>query len=422
MSFAKPTSLGIIACPGGEVIAEEIVAHLKTIYQRHFNKKVRFISKLYGMSQEETFRALNKADDLLSHRVSEIGSSDSYRRPSFKIPCRFTLFANGEIKTDIEQSIRGMDIFIVQDVANEQPVLLGDERKTLSVNDHLLNLFTAVDSVTQAGARQVTLVLPTYPYGRQHKRNSREGLAASMLGRMYENMGVSRIITLDIHSREIVHCFTSLSLENLHASYQILRTVLTFQDLVNEDVVVVCPDTGAIARNKFIASSLKKPLALLYKERDYSHASKSALDTNITRARLLGDVKGKTVLMADDMLGTGGTILNAMRIIREMGAKKIICAVSLPFFSGDAVEHFETAYQEGLFDYVVGTNAVYLPRKILEKPWYKSANVSNLFARAISRVHHNRSISPLLDNSRMIQNMLAKQSRIITPSLFPEED
>jgi ribose-phosphate pyrophosphokinase len=120
------------------------------------------------------------------------------------------------------------------------------------------------------------------------------------------------------------------------------------------------------------------------------------------------------------MLGTGGTLIKAMKLIKEMGARKIICSVSLPLFSGDAVTHFDAAHEAGWFDYVIGTNAVELPEDILSRPWFLSANVSNLFARAISRVHHNRSVSPLLDNSKMIQRMLGKKSRIEGPDLFSE--
>ncbi|PIE05126.1 MAG: phosphoribosylpyrophosphate synthetase [Spirochaetales bacterium] len=421
MSFAKPTSLGIIACPGGESFAAEIVAHLKTIYRRRFEKKSQFIGKLYNLTPEETYQVLNKADDLVSHRVTAVGGADTYRVPSFGVPCKFTRFVNGEIKTEILRTVRGMDLFIVQDTANETPVRMGEEKRVLSVNDHLVTLITAIDAARHAGARRVSLVLPAYPYSRQHKKKGREGLTASTLGRMLEGLDVERIITLDIHSREIEHTFHHLSLENLHASYQILRTVTSVMNLADEDLVIVSPDTGAIDRNKFYADSLRRPLAMLYKERDYSRASQDASRSNITNTRLLGNVEGKTVFMADDMLGTGGTLIKAMKLIREMGARKIICSVSLPLFSGSAVEYFDQTHKEGWFDYLIGTNAVCLPPEILERPWYLSANVSNLFARAISRVHHNRSVSPLLDNSKMIQRMLAKQSRQEEFDLFSGE-
>ncbi len=410
MGFSKPTTLGVIACPGGEQFANEIISHLKMIYQRRFEKKALFISKLYDIPREDMIRRLNMADDINSHRVSPVGNATDYRMPSFKVPIKNTRFANGELKAEILHSIKGMDIFIVQDVENRNPIKFSgcDEPVQMSVNEHLMNLFVTVDAAIQAGARRVSLVLPTYPYSRQHKRKGREGLTASTLGHLFENMGVERIITLDIHSKEIEHAFTKLSLENLHASYQILRTLRPHLELESDDLTIVSPDIGAIERNKFYADTLKKPLAIIYKERDYSRTSRSANESNITNSRLLGDVKDKTVFMNDDLLGTGGTFIKAMKLLRDNGAKKFIGSISLPLFSGNAVENFDRAYEEGLFTYMVGTNGVALPQEILEREWYLSADVSNLFARTISRIHHNRSVSPLLDNSKMIQRLLKK--------------
>jgi len=409
MSFSKPTTLGIIACPGGDKFADSIIAHLKTIYSRRFEKKASGIAKLYGLDKENAVKQLNLSKDLNSHRVKTIGDGKSYRIPSFKIPCKFTKFANGEFKTEILNSVRGKDIFIVQDVENRArlPFSGSAEGHVLSINDHIFNLFVTIDAAIQCGARRVTLVMPAYPYARQHKKKGREGLTASSLGRIFENMGVHRIITLDLHSKEIEHTFSNLHLENMHASYQILRKLNAHFNLNSEDLVVVSPDTGAIDRNKYFANSLQKPLALLYKERDYSKVTTSAKDSNIVSARLLGDVKGKTVFIADDMLGTGGTLIKAMRLIKELGAEKIVCAISLPLFTGNAIEHFDNAYKEGLFDYIIGTNAVAAPEELQKRSWYLNANVSNLFARVISRLHHNRSLSPLLDNNKMIQRMLS---------------
>jgi ribose-phosphate pyrophosphokinase len=407
MGFSKPTTLGVVACPGGDKFSNEIISHLKTIYYRRFDKKAAYISKQYDIPREDVTKWLNREDDMHSHRVSPVGSSDTYRHPSFKIPTKFTRFANGEVKAEILHSVRGMDLYIVQDVENRGVLRFsGGDEQAFSVNDHLMTLIVTVDAAFQAGARRVSLVIPTYPYSRQHKKKGREGLTASTLGRLMEGLGVSRIITLDIHSKEIEHAFGSISMENLHASYQILRTLRNHIDLASENMVVLSPDVGAIERNKFYADSLRKPLALLYKERDYTRASRNAGDSNITSTRLLGDVKGKVVFINDDMLGTGGTLIKAMKLLKEQGAEKIICTVSLPLFSGDAVDHFDKAYEDGLFVFLVGTNAVSLPPHILNRKWYLSADVANLFARTISRVHHNRSISPLLDNSKMIQRML----------------
>jgi ribose-phosphate pyrophosphokinase len=203
-----------------------------------------------------------------------------------------------------------------------------------------------------------------------------------------------------------MNSFTRLRLENLHASYQIIRTLSSMDGILNDDFVVVSPDTGAVDRNKFFASALKKPLALLYKERDYSKITKDASESNISQIRLLGNVKDKMVFMADDMLGTGGTLIKGMRILKENGARRIICSVSLPLFSGNAVAYLDNAYQEGLFYRIIGTNAVY-QEEVLQREWYISVNISNLFAEVISRLHQNQSVSSLLDNREIINRLLA---------------
>ncbi len=412
MSFSQPTKLGIVACPGGDKIADEIISNLKSIYYRRFEKKTRNIAKVYEVSEAEAVKHLNYDSDLSSRQVKIYGDPEKYRVPSFKVPSVFTKFANGELKAEIKHSVKGMDIYIVQDVENAEPIQFstGDPVKC-SVNDHIFNLLVTIDAVKQSGARSITLVIPVYPYSRQHKKKGREGLTASSLGRIMEDAGVTRIITLDIHSKEIEHAFKHLSLVNLHASYQVLRKLSNIMDLSNEDMCVVSPDTGAIDRNKFFASSLQKPLALLYKERDYSKVTKSASDSNITSARLLGDVDGKNVFMADDMLGTGGTMIKAMELLRENGARKIVCAVSLPLFTGNAIDAFDKAYAEGKFFRIIGTNAVTKSDELLSREWYVYANISNLFARSISRLHHNRSMSPILDNSKMIQRMLNQSKK-----------
>lgn len=408
MTLYRPTDLGVIACPGGRRFAQEVIHHLKRLYQRRWEKKITSLAEQYQISQEEVIRQANFDVDLHASAEATSGATNSYRVPRFVVPAQFTRFANGEFKTEILSSVRGMDLYIVQDVENHYPVKHhgSDEGVVCSVNDHIFTLFTTIDAAKQAGAAHITVVLPSYPYARQHKKKGREGLTAARVAMILEMMGVDRIISLDIHSKEIENAFRRTNLENLHASYQILRTMSGLIDLKDPEIVVVSPDTGAVDRNKFYASSLKRPLALLYKERDYSKLSQNAGESNITSTRLLGDVAGKTVIMADDMLGTGGTMIKAFKLLKDMGAKKILSAVSLPMFTGDAIKYFDKAYEEGLFYRIIGTNAVYHEEALLGRPWYTQAGVSDFFARAISRLHHNRSLSSLLDNVAIIQKLL----------------
>ncbi|MDR3284191.1 MAG: ribose-phosphate diphosphokinase, partial [Treponema sp.] len=172
-----------------------------------------------------------------------------------------------------------------------------------------------------------------------------------------------------------------------------------------DDLVIVAPDTGAVDRNKFYATGLKKPLAMLYKERDYSIVTQDSRASNIISVNLLGKVRGKVAFLADDMLGTGSTLLKAMEFLKTQGAKKVIAAVSLPFFTGNAAADFDEAYRKGLFYRVIGTNAVY-HKELDDKEWYINTSVSGLFANVITRLHYNQSLSSLLDNRSIIEKML----------------
>jgi ribose-phosphate pyrophosphokinase len=413
MNYSNPANLAVLACPGGDVFAGEVVEHLRRGYRRDFERAAAELAKRYGLEPAAAVRQINLINDAISPVPHGGEDPAHFRCPPLKTPARFTFFANGEIKAEILESIRGKDIYIVQDVENHYPVAFnGDEMKrVLSVNDHLLTLLVTVDAAKQAGAERITVVLPVYPYARQHKAKGREGLTASRVGKMLEFLGVNRIITLDLHSQEIGNAFNSMRLENLHASYQIIRALSGFEGILAGEMdrlVVVSPDTGAVDRNKFYAGALKRPLALLYKERDYSRVSKDALENNIAEIRLLGNVRDKTVFMADDMLGTGGTLLKAMKFLRDQGALKVIAAISLPLFSGEAVSHFDTAYREGLFYRIIGTNAVY-QEEPLNREWYISVNITSLFAQTISRLHQGQSVSSLLDNRGIIVKLLSSE-------------
>lgn len=409
MQYSGSTNLAIVACPGGERFADATIQHLKHIYVKKFQQKTDKLIKRYGLQKEKLITDINFYSDLFSSGMHESKEVGQIRIPRFKVNARFTYFMNGEFKTEILECIRGKHVFIFQDVENHYPLLIneGKNEHVFSVNDHLMSMLVTIDAVHHAGAASITLVLPVYPYSRQHKKKGREGLTASMLGHFYESLGVRQIITLDIHSREIENSFHSARLENLHASYQIIRELTKIENLTdpNADFVVVAPDSGAIDRNKFYSAGLKKPLAMIYKERDYSIVTQNAKQSNIISINLLGDVNGKTAFLADDMLGTGGTLLKAMEFLKSKGAKKVIAAVSLPFFTGDAIQLFDEAYKKGHFFRVIGTNAVY-HEDLLQKEWYISTDVSGLFAQVISRLYHNQSLSGLLDNRNIIERLL----------------
>ena len=408
MSIIKPHKLGIITGLGSEYLAGKVVKHLRRLYVERYNKLAKNLVSRYDIPEDKVLREVSFIDDLGSKKIPSGKCPTEYQCPNLDIAVKYTRFLNGEVKSEILDPVRGLKVYIIYDVTNSSPIKMPgyDEPVRFTLNDHIMMLFTIINAVNLAGADGVTLVLPTYPYARQHKKSSREALTAAVFGRMCENLGVERIITLDLHCKEIENSFTTLHMENLHASYQILVELKKIMDISDPNITVVSPDTGAVARNKFYAQVLHRPLAMLYKERDYSIVTTGAKNTNIKSISLLGDVKDKTVLIADDMLASGGTMLIAMKHLRTMGAKKIICITSLPFFNGNAVEDFDKAHSEGVFDYVIGTNAVYHGDDLLSKSWFIQTDISELFARVISRLHHGRAISPLLDNRKVVQKLV----------------
>lgn len=412
MKYYDENSLAIIACPAGEHFAELTIKHLEKLSVSRFNKRIDAISKRYEKDRKDIVRELNFLSDLNSCRMPNHKALDKMVLPRFKVKSRFTHFVNGELKTEILDSIRGRNVYIFQDVENHHPVLINDgkEMHTFTVNDNLMSLIVTIDAARHAGAHVINLVLPAFPYSRQHKKKGREGLTASLLARFYEFFDVSNIITLDIHSREIENAFNTCLLQNLHASYQIINELAKIVDINSQDLVIVAPDSGAVDRNKFYATSLKKPLAMLYKERDYSVVSLNAKQSNIVSMNLLGDVKGKTAFLADDMLGTGGTLLKAFEFLQKEGAKKVIAAISLPLFNGNAISQFDEAYKNGLFYRIIGTNAIY-HEELKTKEWYIESDVSKLFAQTIFRTQSNDSVSSLLDNREIIQKTLANTQK-----------
>lgn len=417
MDFINPDNMAIVSCPGGKFFADLVVDHLNSIYKKRFMAHTEILSRKYDMSKEELIRSFNLYSDMTTYRefddenekIEYLKNKDSVRIPRFNIAVEPTYFANEEVKVEINDTIRGKHVFIFQDVENKTPCILnkGKLEKVLSLNDHLMFLLVTIDAVKHAGCKDITLVLPVYPYSRQHKKKGREGLTASLLGHFYESLGVKNIITLDIHSREIENTFSSTKLENLHASYQIIKELGNIVDITNDEkdpFIVVSPDSGAVDRNKFYSAELKKPLAMLYKERDYSKVSENSANSNISSIKLLGDVAGKNVFLADDMLATGGTLIKAMRFLKENKAKRVIAAISLPLFNGGAIEDFEKAYREGLFYRIIGTNAV-RHTDLKDREWYIEADVSAFFAEVIVRIYNNESISNLLDNRHMIKGI-----------------
>lgn len=290
-------------------------------------------------------------------------------------------FSNGEIKYEIYENIRGDDHYIVQ--------CFDDPSSTKSINDNLMALLCAVNAAYQSDADSITVVIPQYAYSRQERKKTREGITASQVARFLEVSGANRVITLDVHSEAIMGFFSKATMEDLHASSTLLNHFK--RNYHSNNLVITAPDVGGAEKARFYSKSMQTDFAIVDKARDYSKTS------TIESMRLVGDVDGKDVIIPDDMISTGGTMVNAAKLLKDRGAKDIYITCSLPFFNGHAVDILQKAYDEGIIKRVIGTDAVFHGSKFVEENvWYDEVSIAPLFAKVVYHINTKRSVSELL--------------------------
>jgi len=333
--------LAIMSCCSGRPFARRIIKHLNKIIKRK-NPKAS------GMS-------LVKSDEIT--------------------------FANGEIKTVISDNIRGSDLYIVQ--------CIDDPQSDKSINDNLLALLTAINAAYQSDADSITVLLPQFPYSRQERKKTREGITAKQIAVFLESSGANRVITLDIHAEAIQGFFFRSKLEDLHAS----NTLINFfkKNFPTKNLVVAAADVGGAEKARFYSTKLQTDMAIVDKARDYSKASV------VESMRLVGNVSGRDVLIPDDMVSTGGTMVNAARLLKLHNAKNIYISCSLPFFNHPAIDIINEAYENGDVTAVLGTDAVFWGEKFVKNtPWYHEVSIAPLFANVIYNINTKQSVSELL--------------------------
>lgn len=290
-------------------------------------------------------------------------------------------FANGEVKTVIHENIRGDDVYVFQ--------CLDDPQSPHTVNDNLMALVTALHAVYQSDPDSITAIIPQFPYSRQERKKSREAITAKLVAGLLEAAGADRVITLDIHAEAIEGFFDRAILEDLHASKAVIDYYVKHFPVDN--LCIVAPDTGGADMARHYSNVLKAALAVVDKARDYSKASV------VESMRLVGDVRGRRVLMPDDLIATGGTLINACRLLKDNGADEIYLAASLPFLNGNAAEKLDRAHAEGLFQALIGTDAVMHGEEFKKRhPWYHEVTVDDLFAHVVFNINRKRSVSALL--------------------------
>jgi ribose-phosphate pyrophosphokinase len=274
-------------------------------------------------------------------------------------------FADGEIYVQIQESIRGCDVYLIQPTC-------------CPVNDHLMELLIMVDACRRASARQITAVLPYYGYARADRKTAgRESITAKLVANLITQAGANRVLAMDLHSAQIQGYF-DIPFDHVYGSPVILDYLISKQ---LEDIVVVSPDVGGVARARAFAKKLNDaPLAIIDKRRQVHNVAEVM--------NVIGDVAGKTAILVDDMIDTAGTISEGARILRHQGARQVYACATHAVFSGQAVERLSS----GLFEEVIVTNTIPLAEE-LHFEQLKMLSVANLLGETIWRIHEDTSVS-----------------------------
>lgn len=336
-------------------------------------------------------------------------SFSGYSEDSFLIDCECPRFGSGEAKGKINESVRGADLYILVDVCNYSITykVCGYENH-MSPDDHYQDLKRIIAAAT-GKAHRINVIMPFIYEGRQHKRTKRESLDCALALQELMNMGVSNFITFDAHDPRVMNAIPLGGFDNFMPTYQFLKALLrSVPDLTidNDHLMIISPDEGATGRAIYFAGVAGVDMGMFYKRRDYTKIVEGR--NPIVAHEFLGaDVEGKDVVIIDDMISSGESMIDVATELKRRKANRIFVAATFGLFT-NGLEKFDKAFESGLIYRVMTTNLVYQPEELLSKEYYINVDMSKYIALLINTLNHDSSIANLLDPSERIQKILKK--------------
>ena len=332
-----------------------------------------------------------------------------YQRDTYILNAKVPRFGSGEGKGVINESVRGDDLFLIVDVTNySQTYSLCGHENRMSPDDHYQDLKRIIAAVG-GKARRITVIMPFLYESRQHKRTSRESLDCAIALQELVKMGVDNIITFDAHDPRVQNAIPLNGFETVPPSYQFIKGLLkNVNDLQIDDkhMMVVSPDEGGMSRAIFIANVLGLDMGMFYKRRDYTRVVNGR--NPIVAHEFLGtDVEGKDVIVIDDMISSGESVLEVAAELKLRKANRIFIFATFGLFT-NGLASFDDAYEKGLIDKILTTNLIYQTPELLSKPYYINCDMSKYIAYLIDTLNHDSSISDLLMPSDRIQSLVTK--------------
>ncbi len=335
-----------------------------------------------------------------------------YKRDSYLVKADVPRFGSGEGKAIIQESVRGHDLYILVDVCNYSLTYkhFGSVNH-MSPDDHYQDLKRVIAALG-GKARRITVIMPFLYESRQHKRSARESLDCAIALQELVSMGVENIITFDAHDPRVQNAIPLSGFETVQPVYQFIKALCkNIKDLQIDagHMMVISPDEGAMSRAIYIANVLGLDVGMFYKRRDYSRIENGR--NPIVAHEFLGtDVEGKDMIIVDDMIASGDSMIEVARELKKRKANRIFCFTTFGLFTS-GLDRFDQAYKEGLFCKVLSTNLVYQSPELLEREWYISCDLSKYIAYLIDTLNHDTSISDLLNPSERIQNLITKYKK-----------
>ena len=332
-----------------------------------------------------------------------------YERDSYLISVKVPRFGSGEAKGIVQESVRGRDLYLMVDVCNYSLTypLYGKENH-MSPDDHYQDLKRII-SACAGKARRITVIMPFLYESRQHKRSTRESLDCALALKELVRMGVDNILTFDAHDPRVQNAIPLHGFETVQPSYQFVKALLGSVSDIHVDsdhLMVVSPDEGGMSRAIYIANVLGVDIGMFYKRRDYTKVV-NGRNPIVAHEFLGSNVEGKDIIVIDDMISSGESMIDVARKLKELRAGRIFLYSTFGLFT-NGMEKFDKAYEEGIFYRLLTTNLVYQTPELLSRPYYISCEMSKYIALLIDTLNHDASISDLLDPYERIHRLLER--------------
>lgn len=337
---------------------------------------------------------------------------NGYEKPNYLIDAKVPRFGSGEAKGIINESVRGKDLYLMVDVCNYSLTYsLSGNTNHMSPDDHFQNLKRVIAAVG-GKARRLNVIMPFLYESRQHKRSGRESLDCALGLQELVRMGVDNIITFDAHDPRVQNAIPLNGFETIRPTYQFVKGLLKHVPDLQIDadhMMAISPDEGATGRAIYFANVLGLDMGMFYKRRDYTKIV-DGRNPIVAHEFLGSSVEGKDVIILDDMISSGDSILDVARQLKMRKAKRIYAAATFGLFT-NGMEKFDQAYEEGLLNGILTTNLIYQTPELLSRPYYINCDMSKYIALVIDTLNHDASISSILDPSERIQNVVEKYKK-----------